>query len=40
MKLIGDLPDALTDAFLQIDLARNDFLRVSTARRPDCPDCG
>jgi molybdopterin/thiamine biosynthesis adenylyltransferase len=40
MKLIGDLPDALTDAFLQLDLARGDFVRVATARREGCPDCG
>lgn len=40
MKLIGELPDLLTDAFLQVDLARGDFLRVATERRPDCADCG
>lgn len=38
LKLLADLP-ALTDAFLQIDLATLDFLRVRTARRDDCPDC-
>lgn len=40
MKLLADLPDPLTDAFLQIDLGRGDFLRVGTSRRADCPDCG
>jgi molybdopterin-synthase adenylyltransferase len=38
LKLLAGLP-ALTDAFLQIDLATLDFLRVSTRRRDDCPDC-
>jgi molybdopterin/thiamine biosynthesis adenylyltransferase len=40
LKLLAGLPDALTDAFLQIDLGALDFLRVSVRRRPDCPDCG
>lgn len=40
MKLLGDMSDPLTDAFLQLDLARGDFLRVATERRADCPDCG
>jgi molybdopterin/thiamine biosynthesis adenylyltransferase len=40
MKLLAGLDGALLDAFLQIDLASGDFLRVATARRPDCPDCG
>lgn len=40
LKLLAGLPDVLTDAFLQIDLARGDFLRVATARREECPDCG
>ena len=39
LKLLAGLP-ALTDAFLQIDLASLDVLRVRTHRRPDCPDCG
>jgi molybdopterin-synthase adenylyltransferase len=39
LKLLAGLP-ALTDAFLQIDLALLDVLRVTTRRRPDCPDCG
>lgn len=40
MKLLAGLDGALLDAFLQVDLATGDFLRVATARRPDCPDCG
>jgi molybdopterin/thiamine biosynthesis adenylyltransferase len=39
LKLLGGLDGALLDAFLQIDLATGDFLRVSTSRRADCPDC-
>jgi molybdopterin/thiamine biosynthesis adenylyltransferase len=39
LKLLAGLP-ALTDAFLQLDLATLDVLRVSVARRPGCPDCG
>jgi molybdopterin/thiamine biosynthesis adenylyltransferase len=39
LKLLAGLPDPLTDAFLQIDLAVGEFLRVSVSRRPDCPDC-
>ena len=39
LKLLAGLP-ALTDAFLQLDLASLDVLRVTTHRRPDCPDCG
>ncbi len=38
LKLLAGLP-ALTDAFLQIDLALLDFLRVAVRRRDDCPDC-
>ena len=38
LKLLSGLP-ALTDAFLQVDLLRLDFLRVTVRRRPDCPDC-
>jgi molybdopterin/thiamine biosynthesis adenylyltransferase len=38
LKLLAGLP-ALTDAFLQIDLALLDFLRVAVRRRPDCEDC-
>ena len=40
LKLLAELPDALTDAFLQVDLARHDHLKVVTKRRDDCPDCG
>jgi molybdopterin-synthase adenylyltransferase len=39
LKLLAGLPDPLTDAFLQVDLAGGDFLRVTVSRRPDCPDC-
>jgi molybdopterin-synthase adenylyltransferase len=39
LKLLAGLP-ALTDAFLQVDLATHDFLRVTVKRRDDCPDCG
>jgi molybdopterin-synthase adenylyltransferase len=38
LKLLAGLP-ALTDAFLQVDLAGLDFLRVAVRRRPQCPDC-
>jgi molybdopterin-synthase adenylyltransferase len=38
LKLLAGLP-ALTDAFLQLDLASLDVLRVAVRRRPDCPDC-
>jgi molybdopterin-synthase adenylyltransferase len=38
LKLLAGLP-ALTDAFLQVDLAALDILRVAVLRRPDCPDC-
>ena len=38
LKLLAGLP-ALTDAFLQVDLATLDFLRVAVRRRPGCPDC-
>ncbi len=40
LKLLAGLPGALTDAFLQVDLATYDFLTVSVRRRADCPDCG
>jgi molybdopterin/thiamine biosynthesis adenylyltransferase len=40
MKLLAGLDGALLDAFLQVDLATGDFLRVATERRADCPDCG
>ena len=39
LKLLGGLPPLL-DAFLQIDLATYEVVRVRVARRPGCPDCG
>ena len=39
MKLLAGLHGALLDAFLQVDLATGEFLRVGTDRRRDCPDC-
>jgi molybdopterin-synthase adenylyltransferase len=39
LKLLAGL-DALTDAFLHLDLATLDVLRVIVCRRADCPDCG
>ena len=39
LKLLGGLPPLL-DAFLQIDLATHEVVRVGVARRPGCPDCG
>jgi molybdopterin-synthase adenylyltransferase len=39
LKLLAGLPSALTDGFLQVDLAAGDFLRVATRRRDECPDC-
>jgi molybdopterin-synthase adenylyltransferase len=40
LKLLTGVAPAIADGFLQVDLAAADFLRVRTARRPDCPDCG
>jgi hypothetical protein len=40
IKLLAGLDGALLNAFLQIDVASGDFLRVATSRRPGCPDCG
>jgi molybdopterin-synthase adenylyltransferase len=40
LKLLAGLPDPLTDAFLQVDLADHAFVRVRVSRRDDCPDCG
>ncbi len=40
MKLLTGVAPALTNGFLQVDLATLDFLRVHAARREDCPDCG
>ena len=39
LKLLAGLEGALTDAFLQVDLATHEFLRVAVSRRADCPDC-
>jgi len=39
LKLLAGLDGALLDAFLQVDLHDHTFLRVSTSRRADCPDC-
>jgi molybdopterin/thiamine biosynthesis adenylyltransferase len=39
MKLLAGLGGALTDAFMQVDLATGEFLRVTVRRRDDCPDC-
>ena len=40
LKLLVGLEGALLDAFLQVDLHDHTFLRVTTSRRADCPDCG
>jgi molybdopterin-synthase adenylyltransferase len=40
LKVLAGLPGTLTDAFLQVDLAAGDFLRVCVRRRSACPDCG
>jgi molybdopterin/thiamine biosynthesis adenylyltransferase len=40
LKLLAGLDGTLTDAFLQVDLATLEFLRVVVRRRGDCPDCG
>ncbi len=40
LKLLGGVEEPLLDAFLQVDLHDHTFLRVSTSRRADCPDCG
>jgi molybdopterin/thiamine biosynthesis adenylyltransferase len=40
LKLLSGAGAPLTDAFLQVDLATLDVLRVAVARRLDCPDCG
>lgn len=39
LKLLAGLDGALTGAFLQIDLASHDYLRVAVRRRESCPDC-
>ncbi len=40
LKLLSGAAEPLTDAFLQIDLATLEVLRVAVARRPGCADCG
>jgi molybdopterin-synthase adenylyltransferase len=40
LKLLTGAAEPLVDGFLQLDLASLDVLRVSVARRDDCPDCG
>jgi molybdopterin/thiamine biosynthesis adenylyltransferase len=39
LKLLGGLEEPLLDAFLQVDLRDHTYLRVTTSRRADCPDC-
>jgi molybdopterin/thiamine biosynthesis adenylyltransferase len=39
LKLLAGLDGALTGAFLQVDLASHDYLRVAVRRRESCPDC-
>jgi molybdopterin/thiamine biosynthesis adenylyltransferase len=40
LKLLGGLAEPLLDAFLQVDLATHEVVRVGVARRPGCQDCG
>ncbi len=40
MKLVAGLEGALFDAFLQVDLASGEFVRVGTEMRDLCKDCG
>jgi molybdopterin-synthase adenylyltransferase len=40
LKLLSGTAAPLMDAFLTVDLATLDVLRVTAHRRPDCPDCG
>lgn len=40
LKLLTGFSPALTDAFLQVELAEPAMTRVKVARRPGCPDCG
>jgi adenylyltransferase/sulfurtransferase len=40
LKLLTGFGEPLLGAFLQVDLASADVLRVTTRRRPDCPACG
>jgi molybdopterin-synthase adenylyltransferase len=39
MKLLTGVAPAISDGFLQVDLATSDFLPVRVGRRDDCPDC-
>jgi molybdopterin/thiamine biosynthesis adenylyltransferase len=39
LKLLTGTAPPLTDAFLTVDLATLDVLRVSVRQRADCPDC-
>jgi adenylyltransferase/sulfurtransferase len=39
LKLLSGVGEALTNAFLQVDLGALSFLRVAVSRRPDCADC-
>jgi len=40
LKLLAGVGRPLLDAFVQLDLADLEVLRVAVRRRPDCPDCG
>ena len=40
LKLLSGARPPLTDAFLQVDLATLEVLRVAVARRAECADCG
>jgi molybdopterin-synthase adenylyltransferase len=40
IKLLSAAHPPLANAFLQVDLATSEVLRVNVTRRPDCPDCG
>jgi molybdopterin-synthase adenylyltransferase len=40
LELLTGVGRPLLDAFLQLDLATLDILRVGVRRRADCPDCG
>lgn len=40
LKLLSGTAAPLMDAFLNVDLATLEILRVNVHRCPDCPDCG
>jgi adenylyltransferase/sulfurtransferase len=40
LKLLSGVGRPLVDAFLHVDLADHEYLRVAVRRRPECPDCG